>query len=123
MSVDTANAKEGRGGGYQAPLVQWPGQGDGLPLPENMHGTLNNRRTNYKLNSLLARTRQQTKLTTNERTNGRTNLRNAPVMEGSAKMRAELTHALSDIDDPDRPTKKIGWLDWMDMDIEEHAAS
>jgi cation-transporting ATPase 13A1 len=43
-------------------------------------------------------------------------------MEGSAKMRAELTHALSDIDDPDRPTKKIGWFDWMDMDIEEHAA-
>ena len=72
VSVDTANAKEGRGGGYQAPLVQWPGQGDGLPLPENMHGTLNNRRTNYKLNSLLARTRQQTKLTTNERTHART---------------------------------------------------
>ena len=43
-------------------------------------------------------------------------------MEGSAKMRAELTHALSDIDDPDRPTKKIGWFDWMEMDIEEHAA-
>jgi cation-transporting ATPase 13A1 len=43
-------------------------------------------------------------------------------MEGSAKMRAELTHALADIDDPDRPTKKIGWFDWMEMDIEEHAA-
>ena len=59
----------------------------------------------------------------NARTNGRTNLRNAPGMEGSTKMQAELTHALSDIDDPDRPTKKIGWFDWMDMDIEEHAAS
>jgi hypothetical protein len=70
--LDTANAKEGRGGGYQVPLVQWPGQGDGLPLPENMHGTLNNRWTNYKLNSLLARTRQQPKLKTNARMNGRT---------------------------------------------------
>ncbi len=37
-------------------------------------------------------------------------------------MRAELTHALADIDDPNRPTKKIGWFDWMEMDIEEHAA-
>jgi len=44
------------------------------------------------------------------------------VMEGSAKMRAELTHALSDLDDPDRPTRKMGWFDWMDMDIEEQAA-
>lgn len=44
------------------------------------------------------------------------------VMEGSAKMRAELAHALADIDDPNRPTAKIGWFDWMDMDIEEHAA-
>ena len=98
------------------PLVFIARNGHGpLPLPTA--------RTNYKLNSLLARTRQQTELKTNARTNGRTNLRNAPGMEGSAKMRAELTHALSDIDDPDRPTKKIGWFDWMDMDIEEHAAS
>lgn len=37
-------------------------------------------------------------------------------------MRAELTHALSDLDDPNRAVKKIGWFDWMDMDIEEHAA-
>jgi hypothetical protein len=44
------------------------------------------------------------------------------VMEGSAKMRAELAHALADIDDPNRPVAKIGWFDWMDMDIEEHAA-
>eukprot|EP00581_Thalassiosira_minuscula_P008067 CAMPEP_0183703840 /NCGR_PEP_ID=MMETSP0737-20130205/1419_1 /TAXON_ID=385413 /ORGANISM="Thalassiosira miniscula, Strain CCMP1093" /LENGTH=1670 /DNA_ID=CAMNT_0025930637 /DNA_START=59 /DNA_END=5071 /DNA_ORIENTATION=- len=44
------------------------------------------------------------------------------VMEGSAKMRAELTHAISDLDDPNRPTKKVGWFDWMEMDIEEHAA-
>ena len=34
-------------------------------------------------------------------------------------MRAELTHALSDLNDPNRPTKKTGWFDWMDMDIEE----
>ena len=38
-------------------------------------------------------------------------------MEGTAKMRAELTHSLSDINDPNRPTKKLGWFDWMDMDI------
>ena len=44
------------------------------------------------------------------------------VMEGSAKMRAELTHALSDLDDPNRATKKLGWFDWMDMDIEEAAS-
>lgn len=42
------------------------------------------------------------------------------VMEGSAKMRAELAHALSDLDDTDRITKKVGWFDWMEMDIEEH---
>lgn len=44
------------------------------------------------------------------------------VMEGSTKMRAELTHALSDINDESRPPEKIGWFDWMEMDIEEHAA-
>mmetsp|Transcript_11549 Transcript_11549/g.25318 ORF Transcript_11549/g.25318 Transcript_11549/m.25318 type:complete len:1715 (-) Transcript_11549:74-5218(-) len=44
------------------------------------------------------------------------------VMEGSAKMRAELTHALSDIDDANRLTKKMGWFDWMEMDIEEQAS-
>jgi len=38
-------------------------------------------------------------------------------MEGTAKMRAELTHSVSDINDPNRPTKKLGWFDWMDMDI------
>jgi hypothetical protein len=98
------------------PLVFITQNGHGpLPLPTAW--------TNYKLNLLLARTRQQTELKTNARTNGRTNLRNAPGMEGSAKMRAELTHAISDIDNPDRPTKKIGWFDRMDMDIEEHAAS
>lgn len=37
-------------------------------------------------------------------------------------MRAELTHALSDLNDPHRPSTKIGWFDWMNMDIEEHAA-
>jgi hypothetical protein len=46
------------------------------------------------------------------------------VMEGSAKLRAELSHALSDITDENRydTTKKMGWFSWMSMDIEEHAA-
>jgi len=46
------------------------------------------------------------------------------VMEGSAKLRAELSHALSDITDENRydSSKKMGWFDWMNMDIEEHAA-
>lgn len=43
------------------------------------------------------------------------------VMEGTNKMRAELEHALSDINDPNRPADKMGWFDWMSMDIEEHA--
>ena len=43
------------------------------------------------------------------------------VMEGTNKMRAELEHALSDINDPNRPADKMGWFDWMGMDIEEHA--
>jgi len=45
-------------------------------------------------------------------------------MEGSAKLRAELSHALGDITDENRydSTKKLGWFDWMNMDIEEHAA-
>ena len=42
-------------------------------------------------------------------------------MEGTNKMRAELEHALSDINDPNRPAEKMGWFDWMSMDIEEHA--
>jgi len=46
----------------------------------------------------------------------------APVMEGATKLRAELEHSLGDINDPKRRTKKIGWMDWMDMDIEELAA-
>lgn len=46
------------------------------------------------------------------------------VMEGTAKLRAELSHALSDITDENRydTTKKMGWFSWMNMDIEEHAA-
>jgi len=44
------------------------------------------------------------------------------VMEGSTKLRAELEHSFADINDPNRRTKKLGWLDWMDMDIEELAA-
>jgi hypothetical protein len=43
-------------------------------------------------------------------------------MEGATKMRAELEHSLGDINDPNRRTKKIGWTDWMDYDIEELAA-
>jgi len=43
------------------------------------------------------------------------------VMEGSAKLRAELEHTFADINDPNRRTKKLGWFDWMDMDIEELA--
>ena len=42
-------------------------------------------------------------------------------MEGTNKMRAELEYAFSDIDNPDRPAEKLSWLDWMNMDIEEHA--
>ena len=42
-------------------------------------------------------------------------------MEGTTKMRAELEYALSDINNPERPKDKIGWFDWMNMDIEEHA--
>ena len=44
------------------------------------------------------------------------------VMEGATKLRAELEHSFADINDPNRRTKKIGWFDWMDMDIEELAA-
>jgi len=43
------------------------------------------------------------------------------VMEGSTKLRAEMEHSFRDINDPNRRTKKIGWSDWMDMDIEELA--
>jgi cation-transporting ATPase 13A1 len=44
------------------------------------------------------------------------------VMEGSTKLRAELEHTFADINNPNRRTKKIGWFDWVDMDIEELAA-
>lgn len=43
------------------------------------------------------------------------------VMEGTTKLRAELEHTFSDINDPNRRTKKLGWFAWMDMDIEELA--
>lgn len=43
-------------------------------------------------------------------------------MEGQTKMRAELEHSLGDINDPHRPANKMGFFDWMDMDLEEHAA-
>lgn len=44
------------------------------------------------------------------------------VMEGATKLRAELEHSFQDLDNPDRRIKKIGWNDWMDMDMEELAA-
>ena len=44
------------------------------------------------------------------------------VMEGAHKLRAELEHRFADINDPNRRIKKLGWFDWMDMDIEELAA-
>ena len=41
-------------------------------------------------------------------------------MEGTTKMRAELEYALADINNPDRrPTDKLGWFDWMHLDIDE----
>jgi manganese-transporting P-type ATPase len=43
-------------------------------------------------------------------------------MEGVTKMRAQLEYSLSDINDPDRVKAKMGWFDWMDLDIEEAAA-
>lgn len=36
-------------------------------------------------------------------------------------MRAELKHSLADIYDESRPVGKVGWFDWINMDIEEHA--
>jgi cation-transporting ATPase 13A1 len=44
------------------------------------------------------------------------------VMEGSTRLRAELERSLEDLNDPNRRVQKIGWTDWMDMDIEELAA-
>lgn len=41
------------------------------------------------------------------------------VMEGATRYRAELERATQDLNDANRRTKKIGWFDWMDMDIEE----
>jgi cation-transporting ATPase 13A1 len=43
-------------------------------------------------------------------------------MEGATKMRAELEHSLGDVNDPNRRIGKMGWFEWMDMDLEEHAA-
>lgn len=40
-------------------------------------------------------------------------------MQGSTAYRAELEHSFGDINDPNRRTKKIGWTDWMDYDMEE----
>lgn len=44
------------------------------------------------------------------------------VMEGAHKLRAEFERSLGDIDDPQRRVGKLGWMDWMEMDIEELAA-
>ena len=43
-------------------------------------------------------------------------------MEGATKLRAWLEYLFANINNPNRQTKKIGWLNWMDMDIEELAA-
>jgi hypothetical protein len=43
------------------------------------------------------------------------------VMEGTTRYRAELEHAVKEIDNIDRRTAKLGWTAWMDMDIEELA--
>jgi len=40
-------------------------------------------------------------------------------MQGSTVYRAEFVHSLGDVNDPNRRVKKIGWTDWMDMDMEE----
>lgn len=40
-------------------------------------------------------------------------------MQGSTAYRAELEHTLGDVNDPSRRTKKIGWTDWMNYDMEE----
>jgi cation-transporting ATPase 13A1 len=40
-------------------------------------------------------------------------------MQGSTAYRAELEHSLGDVNDPNRRTKKIGWTDWMDYDMEQ----
>ncbi len=43
-------------------------------------------------------------------------------MEGTTKMRAQLEYALSDINNPDRrKNDKLGWFDFLSMDIEEAA--
>ena len=44
------------------------------------------------------------------------------VMEGTTKMRAQLEYALADINNPDRrKSDKVGWFDFLSMDIEEAA--
>jgi manganese-transporting P-type ATPase len=43
------------------------------------------------------------------------------VMVGMTRYRAEFEHAYQDINNPDRRTKKIGYFDWMNMDIEQLA--
>jgi hypothetical protein len=93
----------------------------GWPTPAGKYAR-NPQQPADKLQTQLAPRLHVTNKTKNERTQEWTNLRNAPVMEGSAKMRAELTHALSKIADPNRLTKKIEWFNWMDMDIKEHTA-
>jgi manganese-transporting P-type ATPase len=43
------------------------------------------------------------------------------VMVGMTRYRAEFEHVYQDINNPDRRTKKIGYFDWMNMDIEQLA--
>jgi len=41
------------------------------------------------------------------------------VMQGSTVYRKELEYNFGDVNDPNRRTKKIGWMDWIDYDMEE----
>jgi cation-transporting ATPase 13A1 len=43
-------------------------------------------------------------------------------MEGTAKMKAQLEHSYDDVNDPNRRNRKLGYFDWVGMDLEEHAA-
>ena len=40
------------------------------------------------------------------------------IMIGTTKYRAELEYTYRDLNDPNRRIRKLGYLDWMDMDIE-----
>lgn len=41
------------------------------------------------------------------------------VMQGSTRFRAELEHRVAQLNDPNRRADKIGWTDWINLDVEE----